>query len=107
METSWLKRIIPILSWLPAYDRSWLTADAIAGLTVWGLIVPESMAYAGVAGLPPQFGLYTLVASLLLYAVLGTSRHLIVQSTSATAALIASSVTACLLRPASSPTGRR
>ena len=97
METSWLKRTVPILSWLPAYDRSWLTADAIAGLTVWGLIVPQSMAFAGVAGLPPQFGLYTLVASLLLYAVLGTSRQLIVQSTSATAALIASSVTAVLV----------
>ncbi len=97
METSWLKRSIPILSWLPAYDRSWLSADAIAGLTVWGLIVPESMAYAGVAGLPPQFGLYTLVVSLLLYAVLGTSRHLIVQPTSATAALIASSVTAVMV----------
>ena len=80
-----------------AYDRSWLNADVIAGLTVWGLIVPQSMAFAGVAGLPPQFGLYTLVASLLLYAVLGTSRHLIVQSTSATAALIASSVTAVLV----------
>ena len=97
METSWLKRTIPILSWLPTYDRSWLTADAIAGLTVWGLIVPQSMAFAGVAGLPPQFGLYTLVVSLLLYAVLGTSRQLIVQSTSATAALIASSVTAVLI----------
>ena len=97
METSWLKRNIPILSWLPAYDRSWLNADVIAGLTVWGLIVPESMAFAGVAGLPPQFGLYTLVVSLLLYAVLGTSRQLIVQSTSATAALIASSVTAVLV----------
>ena len=41
MEESWLKRNIPILSWLPAYDRSWFTADAIAGLTVWGLVVPE------------------------------------------------------------------
>ena len=94
---SWLKRAVPILSWLPAYDRSWLSIDAVAGLTVWGLIVPQSMAFAGVAGLPPQFGLYTLVVSLLLYAVLGTSRQLIVQSTSATAALIASSVTAVLV----------
>ena len=97
METSWLKRNIPILTWLPAYNRSWLTADAIAGLTVWGLVVPESMAYAGVAGLPPQFGLYTLAVSLLVYALLGSSRHLFVQPTSATAALIASSVTAVLV----------
>lgn len=95
--TSWLGRNIPILTWLPNYNRSWLTADAIAGLTVWGLVVPESMAYAGVAGLPPQFGLYTLAVSLLGYALLGTSRHLYVQPTSATAALIASSVTAVLV----------
>lgn len=97
MKTTWLKRNIPILSWLPAYNRSWLTADAIAGLTVWGLVEPESMAYAGVAGLPPQFGLYTLSVSLLVYAILGSSRHLYVQPTSATAALIASSVTAVMV----------
>lgn len=97
MKTNWLKRNIPILTWLPAYNRSWLTADTIAGLTVWGLLIPSSMAYAGVAGLPPQFGLYTLAVSLLVYAVLGSSRHLYVQPTSATAALIASSVTAVMV----------
>lgn len=90
-------RYIPILSWLPRYDRSWLTVDAIAGLTLWGLVVPEAMAYAGIAGLPPQAGLYTLVASLLIYALLGTSRHLVVQATSATAALLASSVAAAMV----------
>lgn len=91
---------IPILSWLPSYQTAWLAADAIAGLTLWGLVVPEAMAYAGVAGLPPQAGLYTLLASLLLYALFGTSRHLVVQATSATAALIASSVTAALVASA-------
>ena len=96
-EGSRVRRNVPILSWLPTYDRSWITTDAIAGLTVWGLVVPESMAYAGVAGLPPEFGLYTLVCSLLLYAVLGSSRHVFVQPTSASAALIASSVTAVMV----------
>ena len=81
-----IRRFIPILFWLPRYDRSWLTVDIIAGLTLWGLVVPEAMAYAGVAGLPPQMGLYTLLAALLVYALLGTSRHLVVQATSATAA---------------------
>jgi SulP family sulfate permease len=89
-----LARFIPILSWLPRYDRAWLVADIIAGLTLWGLVVPEGMAYAGVAGLPAQFGLYTLVASLLVYALFGSSRHLSVGATSATAALIASTVIA-------------
>jgi high affinity sulfate transporter 1 len=93
---SGLGRYIPILQWLPRYQRTWLRADAIAGLTLWGLVVPEGMAYAGIAGLPPQAGLYTLVASLLVYALLGTARHLSVQATSATAALLATSVAAAV-----------
>ncbi|MBE2225088.1 MAG: SulP family inorganic anion transporter, partial [Anaerolineae bacterium] len=89
---SQLSRFAPIFTWLPRYDRGWLSADLIAGLTLWGLVVPEAMAYAGIAGLPPQAGLYTLVVALLIYALMGTSRHLVVQATSATAALLASGV---------------
>jgi sulfate permease, SulP family len=92
-----VNRFIPIRAWMPAYDRSWLTFDVIAGLTLWGLVVPEGMAYAGIAGLPPQTGLYTLIASLLVYALLGTSHHLSVGGTSATAALLASAVAAALV----------
>jgi SulP family sulfate permease len=92
-----LSRYVPILSWSRHYDRSWLVVDVVAGLTLWGLVIPEGMAYAGIAGLPPQAGLYTLVASLLIYALLGTSRHLSVQATSATAALLATSVAAALV----------
>jgi len=95
-----IARFIPILSWLPRYDRSWLNLDILAGLTLWGLVVPEAMAYAGIAGLPPQAGLYTLVASLLIYALLGTARHLSVGPTSATSALLASSVAAALVATA-------
>ena len=94
------ERFLPILNWLPQYDRSWLRFDIIAGLTLWGLIVPEAMAYAGIAGLPPQAGLYTLVAALLVYALFGTSLHLVVQATSASAALLASSVAAALVASA-------
>jgi SulP family sulfate permease len=99
-NTTGIRRFIPILSWLPRYDRSWLAIDVIAGLTLWGLVVPEGMAYAGIAGLPPQAGLYTLLAALLVYALLGTSRHLVVQATSATAALLASAVAAALVATA-------
>jgi high affinity sulfate transporter 1 len=95
-----LRRYVPILAWLPRYDRAWLPVDVIAGLTLWGLVVPEGMAYAGIAGLPPEAGLYTLVVSLLVYALLGTSRHLSVGGTSATAALLASSVAAALVASA-------
>jgi high affinity sulfate transporter 1 len=85
---------VPILSWLPAYDRSFLRFDVIAGATVWGLLVPESIAYAGLAGLPPEAGLYTLLATLAAYAIFGTSRHLVAGATSAAAVLIASGVAA-------------
>jgi MFS superfamily sulfate permease-like transporter len=98
-RNSWV-RFVPIIGWLPGYDRAWLSFDIIAGLTLWGLIVPEAMAYAGIAGLPPQAGLYTLVASLLIYALLGTARHLSVGPTSATSALLASSVATALVATA-------
>ena len=89
---SGVRRFVPILRWLPRYDRRWLRFDVIAGATVWGLLVPESIAYAGLAGLPPQAGLYTLLVTLAAYAVFGTSRHLIAAATSAAAVLLASSV---------------
>jgi SulP family sulfate permease len=87
-----LRRLVPIVAWLPAYDRRWLRADVIAGATLWGLLVPEMIAYAGLAGLPPQAGLYTLLVTLAAYAIFGTSRHVVVAGTSAAAVLLASAV---------------
>lgn len=89
-----LARWVPIASWLPRYQRGWLAGDAIAGFTIWGLLIPEMIAYASLAGLPPQAGLYTLLASLTLYAIFGTSRQLVVAGTSASAVLVFSAVTA-------------
>jgi len=91
-KPSGVRRFLPILVWLPHYDRRCLRFDVIAGATVWGLLVPESIAYAGLAGLPPQAGLYTLLVTLAAYAVFGTSRHLIAAATSAAAVLLASSI---------------
>jgi MFS superfamily sulfate permease-like transporter len=93
---------VPIASWLPRYQRGWLAGDAIAGFTIWGLLIPEMIAYASLAGLPPQAGLYTLLASLALYAIFGTSRHLVVAGTSASAVLVFSAVTALGPRDAGS-----
>src|SRR5512144_628505 len=67
---------IPILTWLPAYDRANLRFDAVAGMVSWGIMVPVAMAYAGLAGMPPEAGLVTAFVALALYAVFGTSRHL-------------------------------
>jgi sulfate permease, SulP family len=89
-----IARFVPIVGWLPRYRWSDLPPDAIAGATIWGLLIPEMIAYAGLAGLPPQAGLYTLLASLGLYAIFGTSRQLVVAGTSASAVLVYSAVTA-------------
>jgi SulP family sulfate permease len=97
-----LARFVPALSWGRAYQRAWLTRDAIAGFTIWGLLVPEGIAYASLAGLPPQAGLYTLLASLVLYAVFGSSKQLVVAGTSASAVLVYSTITA--LHPKDTPT---
>ena len=83
---------MPLLVWLPSYDRRWIRYDVIAGATVWGLLVPEMIAYAGLAGLPPQAGLYTLLVTLAAYAIFGTSRHVVAAGTSAAAVLVASGV---------------
>lgn len=74
---------------LHGYSRSWLRGDTIAGLTVWAVLVPESLAYATIAGVPPVVGLYAAFPALVLYAAFGSSRHLVVGPMSGTAALSA------------------
>jgi MFS superfamily sulfate permease-like transporter len=64
----------------------------VAALTTWALVVPQAIAYAQIAGLPPQAGLFTAFAGLLGYALLGTSRQLVVSPTSSTAAISAALV---------------
>ena len=78
------QRLLPVLRWLPAYRRDWLLQDFLAGLAIWAVMVPEGMAYAGIVGVPPIMGLYTIVPPLIAYALLGTSRVLIVGPDTAT-----------------------
>lgn len=82
-----LRSFFPILEWLPKYKTSFLRVDIIAALTVWALLVPESMAYAGIAGMPPETGLYAVSLALVAYAIFGTSKHLHVGPSSTVAAL--------------------
>jgi SulP family sulfate permease len=73
-----LASFLPILEWGPRYDRGTLAADLTAALIVTLMLIPQSLAYATLAGLPPEVGLYASIAPLLLYAVFGTSRVLAV-----------------------------
>src|SRR5262250_1876643 len=86
------QRLLPVLGWLPAYQRKWLLPDVLAGLAVWAVMVPEGMAYAGIVGVPPMMGLYTIVPPLIAYAVLGTSRLLVVGPDTATGLISALTV---------------
>ena len=86
------QRLVPIFSWLPGYRRGWLLPDILAGLAVWAVMVPEGMAYAGIVGVPPIMGLYTLVPPLIAYALLGTSRLLVVGPDTATGLISALTV---------------
>ena len=70
--------VLPILTWGRAYDRATLSSDLVAALIVTIMLIPQSLAYASLAGLPPEVGLYASIAPLLLYAVFGTSRVLAV-----------------------------
>jgi sulfate permease, SulP family len=86
---SGVARYIPILQWLPKYKGSYLGHDVIAGLTVWALLVPEAVAYAAVAGVPPQYGLYAGVLAGVAYMIFGGSRHLFFGPDAAPAAVSA------------------
>jgi sulfate permease, SulP family len=86
---------VPALSIFPSlqgYERRWLRGDIVAGLTVWAVLVPEALAYATIAGVSPVVGLYAAPPALLLYAVFGSSKHLVVGPATATAAVSAAAV---------------
>jgi SulP family sulfate permease len=71
-----MQKYIPLLEWLPKYKKSNLLKDSIAGFTVGIILVPQAMAYAMIAGLPPVYGLYTALVPVLMYVFLGTSKQI-------------------------------
>ncbi|MFQ3350510.1 MAG: SulP family sulfate permease, partial [Candidatus Arcticimaribacter sp.] len=71
-----MKRLFPILDWLPNYKKSMLWGDAVSGITAGILAIAQGMAYAMIAGLPPVFGLYAALTPQIIYVLMGTSRQL-------------------------------
>lgn len=86
------RKLAPGLNVLVHYDRAWLRGDLIAGVSVAAYLVPQVMAYAEVAGLPPIAGLWAVLAPMAVYAVLGSSRQLSIGPESTTALLTAASI---------------
>ncbi len=97
---SWLKRRVPAVEWLGHYDRTHLPGDALAGVIVTTLLIPQAMAYALLAGLPPEVGLYASMLPLAVYALLGSSRFLSVGPSALVSLLIVTQV-AVLAEPGS------
>ena len=91
---SWHRLIpsLPILEWGRGYDRNTLTSDLMAALIVTVMLIPQGLAYALLAGLPPEVGLYASIAPLVLYAILGTSRVLAVGPVAVVSLMTASAI---------------
>lgn len=89
-----MKKFLPILEWLPNYQKSWLAGDISAGLTVGIMLIPQGMAYAMIAGLPAVYGLYAALVPQIIYAVFGTSRQLAVGPVAMDSLLVASGLMA-------------
>jgi len=90
--TSWWRTIFPPAQWIPAYQLNWLASDLVAGITLAAYAVPVSLAYATLAGLPPQVGVYGYLLGGLGYMLFGSSRHLAIGPTSAISLLVGASV---------------
>ncbi|WP_103020515.1 SulP family inorganic anion transporter [Salinibacter altiplanensis] len=89
---TWLRDTLPLLQWLPDYTTEALRGDATAGLTVGVMLIPQGMAYAVIAGVPPIYGLYAGLVPLLVYPLIGSSRHLALGPVSIDMLIIAAGV---------------
>jgi len=94
-QTSGIQSYIPILASLGSYQKDWLRFDIIAAVSVWALLVPQGIAYASIAGVPPQYGLYAALGALLGYALFGSAKQ-VITGPSATVAAVSATVVALL-----------
>lgn len=88
----WLFRFLPMRHWWPRVDRTSLPADLLAGLTGAIILVPQAVAYASIAGLPPEYGLYTSIVPVIIAALFGSSLHLVSGPTAAISIVVFSTI---------------
>src|SRR5512135_3087588 len=75
LEGKHLEKYVPLIGWITTYQRAWLRDDLVSGVVVGAIMVPVAMAYAQMAGVPPQQGLYSAILGMAVYAIFATSRH--------------------------------
>ncbi|MEE9406648.1 MAG: solute carrier family 26 protein [Polaribacter sp.] len=92
-----IKKIIPILEWLPNYNTSLLKGDLVAGITVGIVLIPQGIAYALIAGLPPIYGLYCALVPQLMYAIFGSSRQVAIGPVAMDSLIVATGVSTLAL----------
>ena len=92
-----ISSIFPVVKWARHYNKNWLRPDILAGITVVAFTIPEAIAYASLAGLPPEAGLYSAMIGLLVYVIFGTSHQLSMGPTSALSILIGSTLGSLLI----------
>lgn len=92
-----LKKLIPILTWLPNYKKSQFKGDVVAGVTVATVLIPQGIAYALIAGLPPIYGLYAALVPQLMYAIFGSSRQVAVGPVAMDSLIVATGVSTLAL----------
>lgn len=92
-----IKKHIPILEWLPNYKKAFLKGDVIAGITVGIILIPQGIAYALIAGLPPIYGLYTALLPQIIYAIFGTARQVAIGPVAMDSLIVATGVTTLAL----------
>jgi SulP family sulfate permease len=91
-----LEKYVPLIGWITSYQRAWLRDDLVSGVVVGAIMVPVAMAYAQMAGVPPQQGLYSAILGMALYAIFATSRHMKI-TTSSTMSIMSIAVVAPLV----------
>jgi SulP family sulfate permease len=92
-----IKKIIPILDWLPNYQKSLFKGDLLAGITVGIILIPQGIAYALIAGLPPIYGLYCALVPQIMYAIFGSSRQVAIGPVAMDSLIVATGVSTLAL----------
>lgn len=92
-----IKKVIPILEWLPNYNKSLFKGDLLAGITVGIILIPQGIAYALIAGLPPIYGLYCALVPQVMYAIFGSSRQVAIGPVAMDSLIVATGVSTVAL----------